>query len=53
MAKFKFKEIVKWYNGEKYKFVGGVAKVPGMRHRGPHRRPYVITIKEFKELSIL
>ena len=49
--KFKYPVVKKYHEGELYKFVGGVAKVPGMRHKGPHRRPYVITLKEFKEFT--
>ena len=34
--------------GETYVFKNGVAEVPGMRHK---RGPYMITLKEFKELT--
>ena len=47
--KFKAKPVVKFCKetGEKYVFVKGVANVPHMFHK--NRKPYTITLKEFKE----
>ncbi len=41
-------QVKKTYNGsDVYKFIGGIARVPGCRYKG---RPMTITFKEFKEL---
>lgn len=47
--KFKAKPVVKFCKetGEKYVFVKGVANVRHMFHK--NRKPYTITLKEFKE----
>ena len=47
--KFKLKPVVKYCEGDKYIFIGGVAKVPNMWHKG-FNLPYTITLKEFKEI---
>lgn len=52
MAKFKRSRgmpvIKKCNNGDTYRFIGGVAIVPGCRFQG---KPMKITLKEFRELN--
>ncbi len=50
----KFKRVVikKYYKGDCYKFINGVARVPGMWHKlYGGTTNYTITLKEFKELT--
>lgn len=48
--KIKLKDIRKQCpDGDIYTFKNGVAIVPGMYQKNP-RKPYTITLKEFKEL---
>ena len=49
--KLKRSVVKKYHEGELYKFIGGVARVPGMWHKGFPYLPYTITLKEFKELT--
>lgn len=51
MKKIKLKPIVKYYQGEKYTFINGVANVPNIHYKNGIN--YQITLKEFNELSKL
>lgn len=46
----KLKTNIRCKDGELYKFVNGVAVVPGMRSKTTGQ-PVTITLKEFKELN--
>jgi len=50
MKKIKMKTVIKYHDGERYKFKDGVAVVPGMRWKDG--RPFTITITDFNDITI-
>ena len=48
MAKVKLKPVIKTDGNDVYKFINGVAVVPGVHFK---KQPMLITLREFNELK--